>query len=166
MHTCITLGHRKVSCMIIEVSLFQGVLISMFHYIIDKFIHWEVFHNINYIALHAAILCPRLHYEQFNLQYQFFESLPSLSIPFSVADQRVSEVQSNTRALKCLIDAMQDNTGRVTAGLKGELTRLGRLVDNLSRNYERLDREVHQLRQQQSQGSGEALLLSKLIMFC
>ena len=77
----------------------------------------------------------------------------------SPTDQRLSNVESNTRALKCLIDAMQDNSGRVTSGLKSELTRLGRLVDNLSRNYEKMDRELQLLKQKESQRTGEGLEL-------
>ena len=62
------------------------------------------------------------------------------------SEDRIADLHSNTRALKCLVDAMQDNSGKITSDLKSELKRLGRVVENLSRNYERLERQVEELR--------------------
>ena len=61
-------------------------------------------------------------------------------------EDQIADLHSNTRALKCLVDAMQDNSGKITSDLKSELKRLGRIVENLSRNYERLEMQVEELR--------------------
>jgi len=56
---------------------------------------------------------------------------------------------------------MQDNHSKITADLKSEIKGLGRMVENLSRNYERLNREVMELRgganssQQEAQNSSQ-----------
>ncbi len=65
-------------------------------------------------------------------------------------DHQLSDLHSNTRALKCLLDAMQDNSSKITSDLKSELKRLGRIVENLARNYERLEKQVQDLKQGES----------------
>ncbi len=65
-------------------------------------------------------------------------------------DHQLSDLHSNTRALKCLLDAMQDNSSKITSDVKSELKRLGRIVENLARNYERLEKQVQDLKQGES----------------
>lgn len=72
---------------------------------------------------------------------------------FVVAEHQLSDLHSNTRALKCLLDAVQDNSSKVTSDIKSELKRLGRIVENLSRNFERLENEVENLKQGQTSTS-------------
>ncbi|XP_064395371.1 uncharacterized protein LOC135342551 isoform X2 [Halichondria panicea] len=71
-------------------------------------------------------------------------------IDSSLVDHQLSDLHSNTRALKCLLDAMQDNSSKITSDLKSELKRLGRIVENLARNYERLEKQVQDLKQGES----------------
>lgn len=49
---------------------------------------------------------------------------------------------------------MQDNSSKVVIDIKSELKQLGRIVENLSRNYERLEREIQHLKQGKNLSTG------------